>query len=394
MVNLLLPIIYLLFISLGLPDSLLGSAWPSIYLEFGVPYSYAGIISVVISLGTVISSLLSDWLTKRFKVGLVSAVSVMLTALALFGFSMAHSMTALVLLSIPYGLGAGSIDAALNNYVALHYKSRHMSWLHCMWGVGAVCGPYFMSYALEQAKGWNMGYRYISIIQLVITVIAFISIPLWSKKAALTETPSQEESTEKTRKSLSLKEVLAIPGAKAIMLAFFCYCSMEAINFVWASTYLQIYRGVTAEKAAFYAIMFYLGMTIGRFINGFLTMKLSDSQLIHLGECIMGAGLIILLIPGKSVTLGLIGLMAFGLGCAPVYPCIINSTPRLFGADKSQALIGIQMASAYLGNLIASPVFGVLSQHTSVGIFPIVLLVLFLVMAVMYQRLLKKAVEH
>ena len=401
MVSLLLPILYLIFISLGLPDSLLGSAWPTIYQEFDVPYSYQGFVTVIISLGTVISSLNSDRLPRKFGSSWVTSISILMTAFGLFGFSFSHSIWMLMLAAIPYGLGAGAVDASLNNYIALHYESRHMSWLHCMWGVGASIGPYIMTYALTSGGTWNNGYRYIGYIQVVIALISFLSIPLWTKKAALDRESNGVEETEKTpemasesKKALSLKQILQIPGAKAIMVTFFCYCAVETLNFNWASTYLQINRGATAEEAASYAAMFYLGMTIGRFFNGFLTMKFSDKQLIHLGESIMAVGLVLELIPGHNITLGLVGLIVLGLGCAPVYPCIINSTPDLFGPEKSQAVIGVQMASAYISGVVVPASFGVIANHITIALFPFANLLMFLGMFLMYQRLLQVSKEN
>ena len=247
MVHLLLAVIYLAFISLGLPDSLLGSAWPSMHLEFGVPVSYAGVISMIIALGTVVSSLQSDRLTRRLGAGMVTALSVLLTALALLGFSLSRSFFALCLLAIPYGLGAGSVDAALNNYVALNYASRHMSWLHCMWGVGTSVGPYVMEYALTGGQGWNAGYRYIAILQFALTLVIFVSLPLWKKRAAQTRT---EDAAADVGRALPLREIMRIPGAKDVMVAFFCYCAVEATTMLWASSYLALGRGVSAEAAA------------------------------------------------------------------------------------------------------------------------------------------------
>lgn len=389
MVSLLLPIIYLLFISLGLPDSLLGSSWPSIYVEFNVPVSYAGIISVIICLGTVVSSLNSDRLTKKFGPGLVSAVSVALTAICMFGFSISHSMVALCLWAFPYGLGGGSIDAALNNYIALHYGSKHMSWLHCMWGVGASIGPYILSYAISRQQGWNMGYRYISYIQLGITLIAFLSIPLWKKKASLSF--SEDADAIPDAKPLPLKDVLRIPNAKNILLCFFCYCGIESIMFVYASTFMKLQFHATAEQAASYGAIFYLGMTIGRAINGFATMKFTDKQLIRFGQCLVLVGLLAMLLAFGNTYVALAGILLAGLGCAPIYPCIINSTPVAFGADKSQAMIGVQMACAYMGSLVMPPLFGFVANRTTMALLPYFILALLLGNSIFFQRFQKMA---
>ena len=387
MVHLLLAVIYLAFISLGLPDSLLGSAWPSMHLEFGVPVSYAGVISMIIALGTVVSSLQSDRLTRRLGAGMVTALSVLLTALALLGFSLSRSFFALCLLAIPYGLGAGSVDAALNNYVALNYASRHMSWLHCMWGVGTTVGPYVMEYALTGGQGWNAGYRYIAILQFALTLVIFVSLPLWKKRAAQTRT---EDAAADAGRALPLREIMRIPGAKDVMVAFFCYCAVEATTMLWASSYLALGRGVSAEAAAGYASLFFIGITVGRALNGFLTMRFSDAQMIRAGQALVALGALLLLLPlGTGAALA--GLVVIGLGCAPIYPCIIHSTPERFGADRSQALIGVQMASAYVGNCLMPPLFGLIANHISIGLFPIFLLVALAMMVLMHERLVRRA---
>ena len=387
MVHLLLAVIYLAFISLGLPDSLLGSAWPSMHLEFGVPVSYAGVISMIIALGTVVSSLQSDRLTRRLGAGMVTALSVLLTALALLGFSLSKSFPALCLMAIPYGLGAGSVDAALNNYVALNYASRHMSWLHCMWGLGTTVGPYVMEYALTGGQGWNAGYRYIAILQFALTLVIFVSLPLWKKRAAQTRT---EDAAADVGRALPLREIVRIPGAKDVMVAFFCYCAVEATTMLWASSYLALGRGVSAEAAAGYASLFFIGITVGRALNGFLTMRFSDAQMIRAGQALVALGALLLLLPvGTGAALA--GLVVIGLGCAPIYPCIIHSTPERFGADRSQALIGVQMASAYVGNCLMPPLFGLIANHISIGLFPIFLLVALAMMVLMHERLVRRA---
>lgn len=384
MTQLLLAIIYLAFISLGLPDGLLGAAWPTMYQEFAVPVSYAGAVSMIISFGTILSSLQSDRLTRRLGTGKVTAISVGMTAAALCGFSVSHSFVAVCLWAIPYGLGAGSVDASLNNYVALHYESRHMSWLHCMWGIGATLGPYVMGYALTGGKGWNAGYRYIGIMQIVLTAVLVCSLPLWVKR--------KEEGTggaEADAKALSIREVLKIRGAKEVMFCFFCYCALESTAGLWSSSYLTLQKGIPAETAASYAGMFYLGITIGRALSGFITMKLNDVQMIRMGQCMIALGIIVVFLPGAAVV-SLVGLVLIGLGCAPVYPCIIHSTPAHFGEDKSQAVIGIQMASAYVGSCLMPPVFGLIANNISVALFPVYLVVILMIMIVMHELLVRK----
>lgn len=385
MVHLLLAIIYLAFISLGLPDALLGAAWPSMYPQFDVPVSYAGIISMIIALGTVVSSLQSDRLTKKLGTGKVTALSVLMTAMALFGFATSHSFGMLCLWAIPYGLGAGSVDASLNNYVALHYESRHMSWLHCMWGLGASAGPYIMGYALTAGWGWNSGYHIIAVLQIVLTAILLCSLPLWKQRPA----EVLQDGKVQNVKALSIREVLQLAGAREILVCFFCYCALEQTTGLWASSYLTLHKGVSADTAATFASMFYLGITVGRALSGFLTMKLNDVQMIRLGEVIIGIGVLVMLLPfGQS--LSLTGLILIGLGCAPVYPCVIHSTPAHFGADKSQAIIGIQMACAYVGTCLMPPVFGLIANHITVALLPVYLLIILVLMVIMHELLCKK----
>ena len=384
MIQLLLAIIYLSFISLGLPDALLGAAWPTMCIEFDVPVSYAGLISIVISAGTIVSSLLSDRMTRWLGTGKVTAFSVALTALALFGFSVSGSYWMLILWAIPYGLGAGSVDASLNNYVALHYASRHMSWLHCMWGVGASIGPYIMGFALTGGQGWNMGYRYIGVLQVVLTVVLLISIPLWKKRTG----EAGENAAQKP--PLGLKEIFRIPGAKEILIAFFCYCALEQTAGLWASTYLVRHLGMDEEQAASLASLFYIGITVGRAVSGFLTYKLNDVNMIRLGQGIVLLGIGVMVLPlGDSCSM--VGLILIGLGCAPIYPCVIHSTPEHFGEENSQALIGVQMASAYVGSLAAPPVFGLIANHVSAGLLPLYLLAIGVLMILMCERLNRKS---
>ncbi|HJA18790.1 MAG TPA: MFS transporter [Candidatus Mediterraneibacter ornithocaccae] len=388
MIHLLLAIIYLAFISLGLPDALLGSAWPTMYSEFDVPVSYAGIISMIIALGTIISSLQSDRLTRKLGTGKVTAISVAMTAIALLGFSSSHAFWMLCVWAVPYGLGAGSVDAALNNYVALHYESHHMSWLHCMWGVGATVGPYIMGFALSGGKTWNTGYLYIGVLQIVLTAILVFSLPLW-KERKTSESPGNTNENTTLEKPLTLPQIIKIPGAKEVMLCFFCYCAIEQTAGLWASSYLTLFKGVSAETAARFAGMFFIGITVGRAINGFIAMKLQDSQMIRLGQSIIAIGVIVMLLPGPHI-ISLAGLILIGLGCAPVYPCIIHSTPAHFGAGRSQALIGVQMASAYVGTCLMPPIFGLIANHISIALFPVYIMALLILMVIMHELLSKK----
>lgn len=384
MVHLLLAIIYIAFISLGLPDSLLGAAWPVMHEDLGAPLSYAGIISMIIAFGTVVSSLQSDRLTLWLGTGKVTAISVAMTATALFGFSASSEFWMLCLWAIPYGLGAGGVDAALNNYVALHYRSWHMSWLHCMWGVGAATGPYIMGMALEMGTGWPAGYHIIAVMQVVLTIILFASLPLWKER----KDEVQADSGHK-RKPHSLREIFWIPGAREILVAFFCYSAVEQTCGLWASSFLNLSKGISAEQAASFGAMFFIGITVGRAINGFLAMRMHDESMIRMGQILILLGIVTVMLPAGDAV-ALVGLILIGLGCAPIYPCIIHSTPTHFGKEKSQAIIGVQMAAAYIGTMLMPPLFGILANHLSISLLPIYLLVLLAIMAFMHERFIQK----
>ena len=381
MISLLLALIYISFVSLGLPDALLGAGWPTMYLEFGVPVSMAGVIAVTVSAGTVISSLLSDRLTLWLGAGKVTAFSVGLTALALFGFSRSSQFWHLLIWAIPYGLGAGSVDASLNNYVALHYASRHMSWLHCMWGLGASIGPYVLGAALTAGMRWNTGYTIIAAFQAVLTSVLLLSLPLWKKRERKTD-----DQNGAPRAALGLREVLAIPGAKEVLIAFFCYCGAEQTAILWGSTYLVRHCGMAEETAASFGSLFLIGITIGRALNGFLTYKFNDKNLIRMGQAAMMLGVLVMLQPlgtGGAMT----GLLLIGLGCAPIYPCVIHSTPEHFGEENSQAIIGVQMAAAYIGVCLMPPIFGLIANHISVSLLSLYVGAITLLMIIMCERL-------
>ena len=389
MFQLLLPIIYISFISLGLPDSLLGSAWPEMHTDLSVPVSYAGGISMIISACTVISSLQCDRMTKIMGTGKVVAVSVLMTAAALMGFSLSNTYMELCLWAIPYGLGAGCVDASLNNYVALHYESRHMSWLHCMWGIGATMGPYIMSAALAGGQPWTMGYRIISILQFALTAVLFISLPLWRAEKDRRIIGSIEEGRspgEDCSENLSLLKVLRIPGAKEAMGTFFFYSALEQTTGLWASSYLAMHLGMKTDTAAGFASLFFIGITAGRALSGFLTVKLNDKMLIRIGLLTVTFGIILLLLPFGEAS-SLMGLIVIGIGCAPIYPSAIHSTPHHFGAGRSQAVIGAQMAAAYGGTFIMPPLFGILSGITGEAFLPVYLLAVLIIMTVVHERL-------
>lgn len=371
----LLALIYLAFISLGLPDSLLGSAWPLMHLEMGVPISYMGIITMLISGGTIVSSLMSDRLTRKFGTKILTVASVFLTVIALFGFSFANNFSMLIVFAIPYGIGAGAIDAALNNYVALHYKAKHMSWLHCFWGVGTIVSPFVMGYALTSST-WNNGYRIVGFMQLVIGIILLLTLSVWKVNEDVVSTTSED---------VGLFKALRIKGVPFLLLGFLAYCAAETTTMQWASTYFVEVKGISIERAASFASLFYIGITAGRFISGFITDKLGDRKMILLGSSVLIVGILTLAIPSGSYELAFASFIIIGLGCAPIYPCIIHSTPYNFGAKNSGVIIGIQMASAYLGATFMPPIFGVLGNASTFAIMPLYLLVFVLLMLVMIE---------
>lgn len=379
MYTLLLLLIYLAFISLGLPDSLLGSAWPVIHQELQVPLSYAGAVTMIISFGTICSSLMSERLTKKLGVNIVTVCSVLLTAIALYGFSTASAFWMLCLWGIPYGLGAGAIDAALNNYVALHYNSRHMSWLHCFWGVGTIISPYIMSYALTTSV-WQNGYRMVSFLQMGITVILIVTLPVWKVNRKANEQKAEQAAV------IGIRGALKIKGVPQLLLGFFSYCSLESTLLLWSSSYLVGAKGVTTQKAAAFASLFCIGITAGRFLSGLVTEKLGDYNLIRIGTGILLLGCIAMILPLKTDVAALGGLVVMGLGCAPVYPSIIHATPDNFGAQNSQAIIGIQMASAYVGSTFMPPVFGLIANHISVALMPFFVLFFIVLMYIMVKK--------
>lgn len=369
----LLALIYLAFISLGLPDSLLGSGWPEMHLEFGVPTSYMGIVSMIISGGTIVSSLLSSRLTDKFGTRIVTVSSVFLTVIALFGFSFSNAFWMLLLFAIPYGLGAGAIDAALNNYVALHYKAKHMSWLHCFWGIGTIISPFIMGFALTNSS-WEMGYRIVGFIQLGIAIVLLATLPVWK----VNETKREEE-----KKNVGIVSAFKMKGVPFLLLGFLCYCAAEATTMGWASTYFVEVKGLSTEEAASFASLFYIGITLGRFVSGFVTEKLGDKKSIFIGFGILLSGILLLALPIDSYIAAVVAFVVIGFGCGPIYPSIIHSTPSNFGKENSGAIIGIQMASAYVGSTFMPPLFGLLGNATTFKIMPYFILFFFVLMAIM-----------
>ena len=406
MFSFLLLIIYLSFISLGLPDALLGSAWPIMHEELKVPLSYSGSVYMLISCCTILSSLKSESLNRRFGTGKITAFSVLLTALAIFGFSMSRSFYMLLLFAIPYGLGAGSVDAALNHYVALHYSSRHMNWLHCMWGIGASIGPYIMGFVLQRGYSWSKGYLLIGLLQAGLTFLLFLSLGLWKEKEEdmndLVKVEMHEG--EEGKKAMSFREILRIPGAKECIASFFFYCAIEQTIGLWSGSFMVYSLRIDAKLAASFVALFYFGITFGRFLAGIFSAKWKDEELILGGIAILFLGIALLFPAGLSSGKQLFGmelrqvfvilsLLFMGLGCAPIYPAIIHSTPYNFGAENTSALIGKQMASAYIGSLSLPPIFGVLAKNFGTELFPFYAVVLGIAMLYMYKQLLKKTKE-
>ena len=380
MFSLLLALIYVSFISLGLPDSLLGSAWPQMQESLGVSLSLGGVISFLITASTILSSLMSHRVIQRFGTGGVTMCSVAMTALALLGFSLSDSFLVLCLWAIPYGLGAGSVDAALNNFVALHCKAKHMSWLHCFWGIGATGGPYIMGLCLSRGMGWQAGYRTISFLQMALTLILLLSLPLWKKQ----ELPLSGGETVRPPTPQWGKRLKG-PGVKAALTAFFFYSALELTTGLWGSSYMVAVRGISPETAAKWISLFYLGITAGRFFSGFLTLRFSDDTMVRLGEGTAIVGIILLLLPLHNLFL-CVGLILTGLGCAPIYPSLLHATPQRFGKSLSQSLMGTQMAISYLGSTTMPPVSGFLSEKISMGLYPVLLLVFALCMTILTEK--------
>lgn len=379
MYTLLLALIYLAFISLGLPDSLLGSGWPVMHNDLNIPISYMGVVSMIISGGTIVSSILSDKLTRKLSTRIVTVGSVFLTVIALFGFSFSNQFWMLIAFGIPYGLGAGAIDAALNNYVAIHYTSKHMSWLHCFWGVGTIVSPFVMSYALTYST-WNTGYRIVAFLQLGIGLLLLVTLPVWK---------ANDQSVEDHSKSVGIAGALKIRGVPYLLIGFFAYCAAEATAMYWASTYLVEVKGISVYRAARFASLFYIGLTIGRFLGGFIMNKLGDRKMIILGTFILSGGIILLMISTGAPIVSFAGFIIIGLGCAPIYPCIIHSTPNNFGPENSGVIIGIQMASAYVGSTFMPPLFGFLGNLISFKILPVYLAVFVILMISMTEMTFK-----
>lgn len=390
MATLLLIIIYIAFISLGLPDSLLGVAWPEMQPEFAIPASYAGFVSITGSSGTILSSLLSGRFLKRFGTGKVTFVSVLLTAVALFGFSQAPSFIWLIILAIPLGLGAGSVDAGLNDYVAKHYKAHHMSWLHCFWGIGAMTGPLIISQFISNGDSWRYGYLTISILQFALVAVLLLSIPLWNKvsvRPQLAETPTAETPQEPNpfTEHKGILAPLKVDGVKSVLLVFLFYCGIEATVGLWSSSFLIASKGLDAATAAVWVSAFYGSITLGRFINGFITMRYSSKDIIRFGEISILIGVLLLFLPLPNIFV-LFGLILIGLGCAPIFPSMLHETPARFGNEAAQNIMGFQMAVAYTGTTILPPLFGFIATNINMNLFPIFLLVYIIIMLISSEQ--------
>ena len=363
--SLLIAVIYLIFISLGLPDSLLGSGWPTMQVTFGVPSSYAGYVSMMISFMTVISALFSPKLIKKFHTKWIVIVSIFMTILGLIGFSVSQEYWMLFLFVIPYGLGAGSIDAAVNQYVANHYSSSVMNFLHCFYGVGAVISPYIMALALKTAR-WNEGYRWTAYLQTVFLFICILSIPLWKKN-------DEQDDAERT-KSAGIMEALKKPGVLLTLIAFFAYSSGEATCFLWTPSYFAgTKQGLSKELIASFGSLVFGGLMLGRMISGFISNKLSDKLLIRAGIALEMLGILLVFIPSQNYRIAAAGFILIGTGMGPVYPAIQHMAPANFGKRYSAAVIGLQMAFAYTGSTLMPMIFGQIQQRVGIGIMPVYL---------------------
>ncbi|WP_182102546.1 MFS transporter [Niallia taxi] len=377
MATLLLVIIYLAFISLGLPDSLLGAAWPVMQSDLGVPLETAGFLFMMIAGGTIISSLVSGKVLKRFGTSKVTFVSVFMTAGALLGFQFAPSIAWLVLCAIPLGLGAGAVDTGLNDYVATNYKAHHMSWLHCFWGVGATLGPVIMALFISEGTSWRNGYLTISGIQFALVLILLITLPLWKRVTHNNNNAASNEIMEtnavRHEENNELKP-LQVKGVKLALASFLFYCGVEATMGLWGSSFLVNVKGLSAAAAAQWVSLYYAGITVGRFITGFITFKMTNRALIRSGQLIAAVGAIILFLPLPSI-FSLVGFIIIGLGLAPIFPCMLHETPTHFGKKHSQSIMGYQMAVAYTGTTFLPPMLGFISSYFTIGIFPVCILI-------------------
>ncbi|MDM5224368.1 MFS transporter [Peribacillus sp. NJ11] len=390
MTTFLLVIIYLAFISLGLPDSLLGVAWPVMQSDYGAQLETAGLLFMTIAGGTIISSLASGTVLKRFGTGNVTFVSCLMTAGALLGFHFAPSLVWLIVCAIPLGLGAGSVDAGLNDYVATHYKAHHMSWLHCFWGVGATFGPIIMAQFISEQHSWRNGYFAISGIQFTLTVILLFTLPLWNrvKKNSNITLNEEPEDSKGVFYNVDGKHVkpLQIKGVKLALISFLFYCGVESTVGLWGSSFLVNVKELPVAVAAQWVSLYYAGITVGRFITGFITFKMSNRTLIRMGQILALSGAILLFLPLPS-TFSLVGFIMVGLGLAPIFPCMLHETPTRFGKKHSQTIMGYQMAVAYTGSTFIPPLLGFIASHSTIGIFPFCIAVFVAAMLLSSEKL-------
>jgi fucose permease len=387
-----LMIIYMTFISLGLPDSLLGVAWPLIQSEYGSPFEAAGLVSMFIAGGTIVSSFASGAVHKHLSTGKIALVSCLMTALALLGFAFSPALIWLLLFAIPLGLGAGSVDAALNNYVATHYKAHHMSWLHCFWGIGATMGPIIMSQFIAVQNSWRGGYFTVSMIQLALAALLFFTLPLWNRmanefhKSPMDIKVDQESAAVSSNKPVGKTNYLNIKGVKLSLVSFLFYSGVEITMGLWGSSFLINVKELSASSAAQWVSLYYGGITIGRLITGFVTLKISNRLLIRIGQTIALAGVLLLLLPLPNI-FSLIGFIMIGLGCAPIFPCMLHETPARFGKENSQAIMGYQMALAYTGSTFLPPILGVIAARTTIGLLPFFVLSYIIIMFISSEKI-------
>ncbi len=374
MATLLLIVIFIDFIGLGIPDSLFGAAWPAINIDFGLPISAANAVTVTMTVCSIISSLMSAKLTEKFSTSKIAAVSTALTAVGLFGFSISKNIYMMFFFTLFLGFGAGAIDAVLNNYVAVHYRASHMNFLHCFYGIGVTLSPYLMSLALKN-RSWQSGYHLAFIIQLVISIIAFASLPLWQKNGRLSES-----SDEKSKKS-SFAELIKLPGIKSTWLVFFGSCALEYVSGTWSSSFLVNSRGITVDRAALFVTVYYGGIAFGRFLSGIFSSKLKPQQIILIGTILIIPAIFLVSQPFIPNLIA-VGMFLIGLGNGPLYPNMVHLTPIRFGAQRSQAVMGSQMAAAYIGILSMPTLTGFLAQKFSTDIFPYCLAVLYGIMLI------------
>lgn len=387
MATLLLTVIYIAFIGLGIPDSLFGTAWPAIYSDFGLPISYGSFVTAVVSCGTIISSVISGRLIKRFGTNVVSAGSTLLTAVALIGFSAAPNIWAMCTLAVPLGIGAGAIDVALNNYVALHYSATHMSFLHCFYGIGVSVSPYIMSSVISGSLGWRGGYRIAFILQIAITLLMFFSLPVWQKVHKEEGGGRRDECEE-----LSFFELIKIPGVWLMCLLFFASCAIELTCGGYGSTFLVEYKHISADKAATVIMIYYIGETLGRFLSGVLASKMHSWTIVKCGMVVLGVALVLLALP-FSAYVSAAAMFLIGLGNGPLFPNFNYLTPENFGNRISESVMGLQMASAYVGILLTPIICGILGQKFGMGIFPYYLIVFYVVMVPALIKVIK-TVKH